>query len=94
MLHSSGWLFDAAVSIRRRKKLIQHGEERHQGAETKSFGPKGEKFLAEFIHPLVFKRGVVLLSVAAGRLTAADVPRKDEQAPTRHAGATATGGRQ
>ncbi|WP_262211370.1 hypothetical protein, partial [Serratia ficaria] len=32
MLHSSGWLFDAAVSIRRRNKLIQHGDERRQGA--------------------------------------------------------------
>ncbi|BCG07102.1 hypothetical protein (plasmid) [Serratia marcescens] len=42
--------------------------------------------MAEFIHPLVFKRGVVLLSVAAGRLTAAKALWKVEHGSTRHSG--------
>jgi hypothetical protein len=47
--------------------------------------------LAEFIYPLPFKRGGVLLSVAAGRLTAAKATRKNEQGTTRRPGATANG---
>jgi hypothetical protein len=50
MLHSSGWLIDAAVSIRRRKKLIQHGEERRQGAETKSFFDRREEKVFGGVH--------------------------------------------
>ncbi|APS37020.1 hypothetical protein RN42_25755 [Serratia marcescens] len=93
MLHSSGWLIDAAVSIRRREKAesARRGASA-RGGDEKFFDRREEKFLAECISPLVVKRSAVLLSAATGRLTAADVPRKNERAPTRHAGATAAGG--
>jgi len=50
MLDPSGWLFDAAVSIRRRNKLIQHSDERHQGAETKSFFDRREEKVFGGVH--------------------------------------------
>ncbi|EMF07172.1 hypothetical protein F518_03451 [Serratia marcescens VGH107] len=72
--------------------MIQHDEERRQGAETKSIYDRREEkvFGEERSGPLPFKRRVVLLSVAAGILTAAKAPCRlnTDQPDTANAGAS------